>query len=161
MRLFSHVHFPLPLLVRHFRPINSPVDSSSKRGKTVTTMGCLVRDNNDNNDANALHSLRPFQREKRKKKSKVRGVSERIEGGEGKGKRSRECGQRWKTCQLSYSSPEFFVRTVCQNEEGNIISIPPPVTPRPFSSSSAHSLPPPPFFPRPIVLFLVNREFEL
>lgn len=30
-------------------------DSSGIRGKTVSTMGCLARDNNDNNDANALH----------------------------------------------------------------------------------------------------------
>lgn len=80
-RLFSHVHSPRSA----FPTDKFPVDSSSNRGKMVSTMGCLERDNNDNNDANALHDRpSPSTRGERSytKKSKVRGVSERIGGGE-------------------------------------------------------------------------------
>lgn len=91
-------------------------------------MGCLARDNNDNNDANVLHRHPLFSSSTREEKEEIEGTRSVWTNGERGGIKARRCGQRWKTCQLSYSSPEFFVRAVCQKEEGNIISIPSPVT---------------------------------
>lgn len=48
---------PFIPVVRYSRPINSLVDSSRIRGKVVSMMGCLARDNNDNNDAQRAATL--------------------------------------------------------------------------------------------------------
>lgn len=102
------------LLVWYSWPINSRWIPRAGVGRWFPRRGCLAKDNNDNNDANALHSHPSSSREAKeviRRNRRYEGVSERIEGDEsekrvggGKG-----CERRWKTCQLSYSSPEFFV----------------------------------------------------
>lgn len=123
------------------------VDSS---GKTVSTMGCLARDNNDNNDANALHRLpakareelheeiegtgcvgegrRTMRDESEKEESRLektrREKEERWEG-EGRGREKRSVV--W--VEMENLPTELFLArilrpAVCQNEEGNIISLP-------------------------------------
>jgi len=130
-------------------------------GRWFSRRGCLAKDNNDNNDANALHSHPSSSREVKeviRRNRRYEGVSERIEGDEGE---EGVGGGRRVWAKMENLPTELFLARIlrpaaCQNEEGNIISIPPPVT-TPFRLRLlATRLP-----PRPIVLFLVNREFEL
>lgn len=83
----------------------------------------------------------------------------RIEGDEGE---ERVGGRRVRRAKMENLPTELFLArilrpAVCQNEEGNIISIPPPVT-TPFRLRL-------PAFPLALsfslFLSLVNREFEL
>lgn len=103
----------------------------------VFMMGCLAKDNNDNNDANALHCRSRQGKRNYMRKSKVWGVPERVERWWLKAKKEKwgkgSVRWRWKTCQLSYSSPEFFVLQSARRRKYYFASIDVPL----------HLLPPP------------------
>jgi len=76
------------------------------------------------------------------------------------------CGRRWKTCQLSYSSTEFFVVQSARTKREILfrhspVGFLPSALLRIDTEVRALPTPIPPFSSRSIVSFLVNREFEL
>lgn len=127
-------------------------------------MGCLAKDNNDNNDANAVH-CRPRQGERSyTRKSKVRGVPERVErwwlkatkGEKDEGKVV--WGKDGKLANWVIPRPNS---SSCQNEEGNIISLPSVflfTRCHPYPPPSAPS--PPPFLRFPLSL-IESSNFRL
>lgn len=119
----------------------------------VSTMGCLAADNNNNNDANAPHRLSPPEEEviRCARRSKDRSL-EKVWTGRRLRKRERD-REKERARMVRRSGEEmknlptelFLVRIhrpeACQNEEGNIISLPSGSFSPPPSTSA--SVPPP------------------